>query len=220
MPYADVSAFLVALRKVPGIGARALELTVLLALRTGETINARWSEIDLEAGLWVVPGERMKGGREHRVPLVGRALELLTEEHEARCGSDLVFPGRKPGKPISNMSMEMVMRRMGYGDRVNSKGEMLKGDKPDYTVHGMRSTFADWARDLTDHPEEVIEAALAHVFGSAVRRAYRRGDAMDKRRALMTDWDRWCLGAPAAANDEPAEISPDERAGGEASAAM
>lgn len=172
MPYPDVPAFVLRLRQLDGTSARALELLILCASRSGEVLNAKWSEVDLEKGVWQVPAERMKAGRAHRVPLSSRALELLQEMREARI-SDYVFPGQKDGRPLSTMALEMQLRRM-----------KVVG----VTVHGFRSSFRDWAGEETDHAREVAEAALAHVVGDATERAYRRADALEKRRSLMGDW--------------------------------
>jgi integrase len=171
MPFDEVPAFMVALREREGIAARALEFAVLTAARSGEVFGARWDEFDLDARVWTVPAARMKAGREHRVPLSARAVEILRAMEQKRF-SDLVFPGVKVGRPLSVMALEMVLRRM----------------KVDVTVHGFRSAFRDWAGERTSFPREVAEAALAHLVGDAVERAYRRGDALEKRRRLMDAW--------------------------------
>jgi integrase len=171
LPYAEIPTFMAELRGREGVSARALELTILTAARTSEVAGARWSEFD--AGIWTVPGARMKGGREHRVPLSDRALELLQAlPREA----EFVFPGARKGIPISNMAML----------------ELLRGIRHDITVHGFRSTFRDWAAEKTTYPNHVVEMALAHVVGDKVEAAYRRGDLFDKRRRLMSDWARYC----------------------------
>lgn len=171
MPFDEVPQFVVALREREGIAARALEFAILTAARSGEVFGARWDEFNLEARVWTVPATRMKAGREHRVPLSARAVEILREMQQNRL-SDLVFPGVKVGRPLSVMALEMVLRRM----------------KVDVTVHGFRSAFRDWAGERTSFPREVAEAALAHLVGDAVERAYRRGDALEKRRRLMDAW--------------------------------
>ena len=177
MPYEDVPAFVAELRQREAMAARALEFTILTAARSGETFGATWKEIDLEAALWVVPAKRMKAGREHRVPLTPRAVEMLTELAELGAEPDAyVFPGQKEGRPLSIMSMDMILRRM----------------KVDFTVHGFRSSFRDWAGEETSFPREVAEAALAHVVGDETERAYRRGDALEKRRRLMSAWASYC----------------------------
>jgi integrase len=178
--YAELPAFLASLRGQQCASARALEFTILTAARTGETIGARWDEIDSQGKIWVVPGSRMKAGKEHRVPLSPAALRIL-EDMQARRESAFVFPGeRRAG--LSDMSMLMLLRRMGC--------ESL-------TVHGFRSSFRDWAAEKTNFPGEVVEMALAHAVGSKVEAAYRRGDLFDKRRKLMDAWASFCAPAPA-----------------------
>jgi len=161
------------------IAARALEFLILTAARTGEIIGAQWDEIDLSEKLWVVPEARMKAGREHRVPLSGAALTILKQMNAIREG-DFVFPGGKKGKPLSNMAMLAVLKRMG---------------RRDLSAHGFRSTFRDWAAEQTNFPREVVEMALAHPIESKVEAAYRRGDLFRKRRQLMEAWARFC-GSP------------------------
>jgi integrase len=177
MPYADVPAFMVDLRARDAVASRALEFTILCAARTGEVLGARWDEIDLDRGVWTVPANRMKAGREHRVPLSGRALEILREMHEGREG-DYVFPGQNPGKPLGPRALKItVLRRM-----------KVEGA----TVHGFRSSFRDWAGNETGYPRDLIETALAHVIGDQAEQAYRRSDALEKRRALMESWAGYC----------------------------
>ena len=178
MPWPDLPAFMKLLRDTSGTGARALELTILTAARTGESISATWSEIDWDAAVWTVPGDRMKAGRPHRVPLTGAAVAVLRHMREVSTG-DYVFTGRSGKQPISNMTMAKTLKSLDAGA---------------YTVHGFRSAFRDWAGEATQHQREVIEAALAHVVGDAVERAYRRGDALAKRRALMDDWAAYLAG--------------------------
>lgn len=173
MPYTDVPKFVAKLRKLDALSARALELLILTGSRSGEVLNATWNEIDLTAKVWTVPTERMKAGRIHRVPLTDAAVSILEALNDMRV-NDFVFPGQKRGKPLSNLAMTMCMRRMKAGH---------------FTVHGFRSAFRDWAAEETTHPREIAEAALAHVVGDATERAYRRGDALEKRRALMVDWE-------------------------------
>lgn len=181
MPAGEIADFMEALKSRPALAARALELTILTACRTGEVIGARIPEFDLAKALWVIPARRMKGKTDHRVPLSAPALalvkRLITEHAEGGVESDYLFADGSGQKPISNMAMNMLLRRM---------------DQLTYTVHGFRSTFRDWAGECTEHPREVIEAALAHVVGNEVERAYRRGDALEKRRLLMTDWAIHC----------------------------
>lgn len=160
------------------MAALAIEFTILTAARTGEVIGATWDEIDLDDAVWTVPAQRMKAKRTHRVPLSARAVAILKKVLKVRTG-DYVFPGRKTGRPLSNMSMEMILRRMKVEDA---------------TMHGFRSSFRDWVGNETDFQREVAEAALAHVVGDAAERSYRRGDALEKRREMMTAWTRYCGG--------------------------
>jgi integrase len=182
LPYAEIGAFTAELRQEEGVAARALEFVILTAARTGEVIGARWDELDLAERLWTVPGERMKAGREHRVPLSDAALAILGELAKARNG-DFVFPGGRAGRPLSNMSMLMLLRRMGRGD---------------LTIHGFRSSFRDWAAERTSFPAEVAEMALAHTVSDKVEAAYRRGDLFQKRRQMMDAWARFCTTPHAA----------------------
>jgi integrase len=175
MPFADIPGFMRALRGMTRLGARALELTILCATRTSETLNAKWEEFDLAASIWTIPASRMKAGKEHRVPLSAGALTVLNEVRQLS-SEGYVFPGRKEGRPLSNMAMEMVLRQMGVT----------------VTVHGFRSSFRDWAGEKTDTPREVAESALAHTVGNSAELAYRRGDAFDKRRVLMDKWGDYC----------------------------
>jgi integrase len=179
LPYGEIGPFMADLRGREGIAARALEFTILTAARTGEVLGAAWSEIDFQARVWTVPAGRMKGAREHRVPLSGAALAALKRMRELRENS-FVFPGDRRAM-MSNMAMDMLLRRMGR----------------DVTVHGFRSTFKDWASERTNFPNEVSEAALAHVVGDKVEAAYRRGDMFEKRRRLMEAWAEYCTKAPA-----------------------
>jgi len=176
MPFDDVPAFIGKLREREATAALALEFAILTAARSGEVLGARWAEIDLDATVWTVPAVRMKAGREHRVPLSGRALAILETLAAART-SDFVFPGQNAGKSLSGKALEMVLHRI----KVESA-----------TVHGFRSAFRDWCGETTSFPREIAEAALAHVAGDATERAYRRGDALEKRRKLMDAWADYC----------------------------
>ena len=178
LPYAAVPAFVGRLREQPGLAPRALEFAILTAARSGEALGARWEEIDIEEALWTVPAERMKGRREHRVPLSDRCMEILAEVGKHKVG-DLVFPGRRTTAPLSDMALTMVLRRM----KVDGA-----------TTHGFRSSFRDWCGDRTAFPREVAEAALAHAIGDATEAAYRREDALEKRRKLMDAWSAYCGG--------------------------
>jgi integrase len=179
LPWRDIAAFMAALRAESGMSALALEFTILTAARTGEVLGARWAEMDLEQAVWTVPGERMKAGREHRVPLSGPALAVLRAVLKLRDveAGDWVFPGAKAGRPLSSMGMLMLLRRM---------------ERVDLTAHGFRSTFRDWTSETTGYSREVAEAALAHALSDKVEAAYRRGDLFEKRRRLMADWAAFC----------------------------
>ena len=179
MPYAEVPAFFLRLHGSTAMAARALEFLILTAARSGEVLNARWAEIDLSEGVWSVPAQRMKAGRLHRVPLSATALAILAGLGSARI-SEFVFPGQRPGRPLSSSAMEMLLRRM-------------KADE--YTSHGFRSAFRDWTGDRTDFSRDIAEAALAHRVGDATEQAYRRSDALDKRRLLMEAWTAYVSAA-------------------------
>jgi integrase len=187
LPYSEIGNFMMALRVQDGTAARALEFAILTAARTGEVIGANWEEFDLEAGVWTVPGERMKAGKEHRVPLSGAALAVIQMMHAHRQGRH-VFPGDREGKPLSSMALLMALRRMG---------------RSDLTAHGFRSTFRDWAAERTNFPREVCELALAHSIGDRVEAAYRRGDLFEQRRRLMQAWETACAGPPCEAKVVP-----------------
>jgi integrase len=169
LPYEELPAFIKALRLREAVSALALEFAILTAARTGEVIGARWDEVDFDKGVWTVPAIRMKAGKEHRVPLSSRALEILKEASGLQ--SAWLFPATKGGKR-SSMAMTMLLRRMSAG----------------VTVHGFRSSFRDWAAECTGYAHEVAEMALAHSVENKVERAYRRGDLFDKRRRLAQDW--------------------------------
>jgi integrase len=183
LAYTDLPSFMAALAEREGVAARALEFTIMTAARTGEAIGAQWPEIDLKTKVWTVPAGRIKGGREHRVPLADRAVEIL-RRLPREDGNPFVFIG--PGASgMSNMAMAAVLKRMA---------------RDDITVHGFRSTFRDWAAECTACPNHVVEMALAHVIGDKVEAAYRRGDLFAKRTRLMADWSRYCT-RPAPAGE-------------------
>ncbi|WP_108398907.1 tyrosine-type recombinase/integrase [Devosia submarina] len=175
LPYAELPTFMVQLRERPAVAARALEFAILTAARSGEVLNAEWKEMDLKTAVWTIPPQRMKAGKQHRVPLSPRAVDLLETMKDEEPGT-YVFPGQKEGKPLSAMSLAMMLRRM----------------EVDVTVHGFRSSFRDWAAEQTSYPNEVAEMALAHTIKNAAEAAYRRGDLLEKRRELMNDWARFC----------------------------
>jgi integrase len=175
LPYDATPDFMADLRGRPAVAARALEFAILTAGRSGEVLGAKWDEIDADKKVWTIPAERMKAGREHRVPLSSRAMEIM--EAMAKLGSEgYLFPGPKPKKPLSSMAMAMLLRRM----------------KSEVTVHGFRSTFRDWASETTGFSHEVCEMALAHTISNKAEAAYRRGDLFDKRRKLMEAWAGYC----------------------------
>lgn len=180
LAYDDIGTFIAALRLQTGNGARALELAILTAARTGEVIGATWAEIDLDRKLWTIPAERMKAAREHRVPLSTAAVDVL-ERVKTSAECPFVFAGAKAGKPLSNMALLMMLRRM---------------KRDDLTAHGFRSTFRDWCAERTAYPTEVAEMALAHAVGDKVEAAYRRGDLFEKRARLMQDWADFCATIP------------------------
>lgn len=176
LAYKDVPKTIAALIDVSGVGAQALRFTILTAARSNETFGAKWEEFDLDNALWTVPAERMKARKEHRVPLSKAALQIIRDRMAVR-SCEYVFPGQDLKRPISNMTMAKSLKKVATG----------------VTVHGMRSAFRDWAGDMTAYPREVAEAALAHAVGDATEAAYRRSDALAKRRALMEDWERYLL---------------------------
>jgi integrase len=180
MPYADVPSFMATLHAASGESAKALAFLILISGRLDEVRGAVWAEIDLDAAVWTVPAERMKGGRLHRVPLSEPAMAILRGQLASRQeGQQYVFPGAYPQQPLSPSALAMTMRRLGMSR---------------FTTHGFRSSFRDWAGDKTDFPREVAEA-LAHAVGDETERAYRRGDALDKRRQLMDAWADFLAGA-------------------------
>lgn len=178
LPWCEIGEFMSELRKQDGVGVLALRFAILTAARTGEVIGARWSEIDLQAAAWTVPAERMKAGKMHRVPLSEAALALLRDVSQLAgdAPDPHVFPGMRPGAPLSNMALLMALRRMGRGD---------------LTAHGFRSTFRDWAAE-TGKAADLAEAALAHKTGDKTVQAYLRGDLFERRRKLMDQWAEWC----------------------------
>jgi integrase len=188
LPYAEIGGFVTELRKRDGVSPRALEFCILTATRTGETLGAQWNEINLAEKLWVIPPSRTKASREHRVPLSDRALAILAGMASIRDGSDFIFPGSRRGRPLMRLAMLQVLKRMG---------------RVDVSVHGFRSGFRDFIGNETNFPREVAEQALAHVVGNEVEQAYRRSDALEKRRRLMTTWgafiDRPAVGGKVVA---------------------
>jgi integrase len=176
MPIDDLPDFMARLRARPAIAARCLEFAILTVARSGEALGARWEEVDLATSVWTIPARRMKATREHRIPLSAAALAILSEMEPLRDG-DYVFPGQRPNQPLSPAALERVLRRM------NCEGA---------TVHGFRSTFRDWAGNRTSYPRELAEHALAHTIGDRAEQAYRRDDALERRRPMMEAWAAFC----------------------------
>jgi len=174
MPWAEVPALLPELGD--GVSALALRFLILTAARTGEVIGATWAEINLQERLWIIPADRMKAKREHRVPLISEAISIL--EKVRGLDHEFIFPGQKRGKGLSNMAMAQLLKRVGRGH---------------VTVHGFRSSFRDWAAERSNMPREIAELSLAHEVGNEVERAYRRSDLIEKRRELMARWEGFCV---------------------------
>jgi integrase len=190
LPWREIGGFMAQLAAEEGVAALSLRFVILTAARTGEAIGARWSEIDMQAAIWTVPAERMKAGREHRVPLSDAALDVLRGAAKLRkiTHPDApVFPGRNGAVPLSNMALLMLLRRM---------------ERADLTAHGFRSTFRDWCAESTNYPREVAEAAPAHTLKDKTEAAYQRGDMMEKRRRLMAEWATFCSRPAAAGGGE------------------
>jgi len=171
--YTQIGELMVSLRQVAGNGSKALEFAILTACRSGEVRFATWKEVNLKDNVWIIPAERMKAGKEHRIPLSDAAIAVLDQMDQA---TDLIFPGRAD-RPMSDMTISSVLKRMG---------------REDATVHGFRSTFRDWAAECTAYPREVAEMALAHTIGDKVEAAYRRGDLFAKRTRMMQEWANFC----------------------------
>ena len=191
LPYSELPHFLIELREREGIAARALEFTILTAARVGEVLGARWREFNLLDKTWTVPGERMKAGKDHRVPLSNRALAILEAMRNHRTGDDsFVFPSSRSGLPLSDWSLR---------DLVTDRS---------VTVHGFRSSFSDWAHERSSYPNHVIELSLAHNVGNAVERAYRRTDLFEQRRRLMDEWARYCTQPAPLAGEQTGSVLP------------
>jgi integrase len=199
LPWRQLPAFVTALHEVPGVAARALEFAILCAARSGEVRGMTWGEVDMAEALWVIPGSRMKSGRQHRVPLSEPALAILRAMHPApnvptsdpRLRDELVFPGQRRGEPLSDMSISAVVRRMnGESDPPTWRDAENRAVVP----HGMRSSFRDWAAESAGVAREVAESALAHVLRDAVEAAYARSDLLERRRPLMAAWARHVAG--------------------------
>jgi len=200
LPWQQIGAFMAALATRRGTAAKALSFAILTAARTGEVRGAVWREIDLDAAIWVIPAERMKGGREHRVPLSDAALAILESRKGLKSGpASLVFSAASPSRPLSDMTLSMLVRGM---------NEVADGEQPPWcdargvpiVPHGFRSCFRDWAGESTSYPREVAEMALAHVLKDKTEAAYARGDLFEKRARMMAEWGAFCS-RPAAAGD-------------------
>lgn len=187
LPIDEVPPFMVKLREQEGMAALALRFAIQTAARTSEVLGATWAEIDLDAKVWTVPADRMKAGREHRVPLNAQALAVLAEVKKLG-GKGLVFPSPNKRRPLSNMAMLALLKRMGFDG---------------LTSHGFRSSFRDFAGDRTAFPREVAEAALAHIVGDKAEQAYRRSDALEKRAKLMAAWGDFTERPVSGANVRP-----------------
>lgn len=184
LPYREIARFIAELRQLDSAGARALELLILCASRSSEVLEARWEEFKLEERVWVIPAARMKGGKEHRVPLSGAAMAILEKQAAIRT-NNYVFPGAYGAKHIgTNALSQMILKRLG---------------RADVTPQGFRSTFADWCTEVTEFSPQGREIALAHTVGNKVEEAYRRGDQFAKRRALAEAWAAYCAGVPVGA---------------------
>lgn len=173
IPYKELPKLIQRLSELKATSAQALMFLILTAARTGEIIEATWDEIDFEEQVWTIPADRMKASREHRIPLTDIPISILGESNKE---TRYIFPGAQSQKPLSNMAMSKLLKRLGYTD---------------ITVHGMRSAFRDWVGDETNFPRDVAEAALAHRIGDTTEQAYRRKDALSKRRRLMRAWEMY-----------------------------
>lgn len=198
LPYDEIGNFFAVLREQKGTAARALEFAILTAARTGEVIGATWGEFDIAGKVWTIPGERMKAGKEHRVPLSDAALKIVkatATDGVEKAPDAYVFEGGKAGRPLSNMAFLMLLRRM---------------QRDDLTAHGFRSTMRDWASECTSYSSEVAEMALSHTVGDKVEAAYRRGNLLEKRKQLMADWADFCATGGQVAQGDAAPL---QRAG-------
>ena len=179
MPYNELPKFYKQLEAKSGNSVKALKLLILTACRSSEVLNATWDEFDLENKVWTIPANRMKAGVEHKIPLTDKMIELIRSLSKL---NDYVFAGNKNNRPLSNMAMLTMMRKMGY---------IKDGDLPAYVPHGFRSSFRDWCEEQSNYPHGVIERALAHTIPSLTERAYNRSDLFDKRRSLMQAWGKY-----------------------------
>jgi integrase len=180
LPYHEIYEFLELLRKQQWLAARCIEFLIHTATRSQEARGAKWQEIDFKGKVWTIPPSRMKGNREHRVPLSDHVIDLLRELPKSP-GKDLIFPGGKPSDPLHDRTLSQSLGRLNYGH---------------VTIHGFRSSFRDWSAEQTNHPREVAEAALAHINADKTEAAYRRSDLFEKRRRLMEAWSEYCNREP------------------------
>ncbi len=178
MPYTEVPAFMAELSENGSVSAHALRLLILTTTRTSEVLQVQWTEFNTDEGIWIIPAERMKARREHRVPLSNSAIAVLEALPRIE-GNPYLFPGARHGRPLSNMALLQLMRGMGYG---------VSGSRGNYVPHGFRSSFRDWSGEVSSFPRDVAEMALAHSIENKVEAAYRRGDLFVKRRKLMQAW--------------------------------
>jgi len=208
LPYTDVATFMAKLHKRQGLAARALELQILTATRPGEAAGAQWTEFDLAAAQWIIPGERMKAGKEHRIPLADAAVRLLRSlipmvKGKPATPAGNVFPGVK-GRPLTTAASMKLLKDMHAVDvGAGGSGYLDPVQKRPAVPHGFRSTFRDWAAETTAHPREIIEAAMAHRLKDAAEAAYQRGDLLERRKRLMADWADYC----DPASKEPAAVA-------------
>jgi integrase len=194
VPYAEIPTLMAELAKREGVAAQALRFTILVSARAGETLGATWNEIDLENALWVISGHRMKSRRPHRVPLAPEAVQLLRGLYTEQ-NNPYIFVGPVTLGRLSETALSAVLRRVGRTE----------------TVHGLRSSFSDWAHERTGHASHEIELSLAHSVGTDQEKAYRRGDMIDKRRKLMEAWAKFCCSPPAAQTGKVVSMQPARR---------
>jgi integrase len=198
LPYAQIPAFMAELRAREGVSPLALELVILTAARTDEIIGAPRTEFDLHTKIWTVPADRMKGKREHRVPLSDAAISII---ERAPVDGVYLFPGARAGEPLSDMALLQLIKRMNADATAAARPRWIdpKQGGADIVTHGFRSTFRDWGSEITAYPNEMLEIALAHAVSDKTEAAYRRLDMMERRRRLMSDWADYCASTPAQA---------------------
>ncbi|MDH1377242.1 integrase arm-type DNA-binding domain-containing protein [Acinetobacter junii] len=194
LPYEQIAEFIHHLRQKKGISPKALEFAILTACRSGEIFGAKWQEIDFKNKVWIIPKERMKAEKEHRVPLSQQAINLLESIQPYTQLHDLIFPAPRSGEMLSDMSLTTLIKRM-HEQKLKENGLGYIDPKQNrvVTTHGFRSTFRDWSADKTNYPREVCEHVLAHKLPDEVEAAYLRGAYLEKRKSLMTDWTRFCF---------------------------